>query len=252
MPEAYAHGLEQAVFAPFAAALAQRVAARRPRRVLELAAGTGALTRDLVAAGLDVVATDLNPAMVAFGAAAVPGPRWEQADAQDLHHADGAFDLVCCAFGVMFFPDRRAAYAQVARVLAPGGRFLFSTWDTLGTHGFARPLAHGLEAALPGGPPAFLTRIPHGYADPAMIEADLRAVGFVEVRCDTVELTGHADSAAQVAGGFCRGTPLRAALAEQPDPAAVAAEVAAVMTAELGEGPVAATMAAHLVEVLRR
>jgi SAM-dependent methyltransferase len=94
MPEAYERWLGPAVFRPFAADLARRVAARRPRRVLELAAGTGILTRELVAAldGAEITATDLNEAMVEYGRGLEPGAEWRQADALHLPFEDGAFD----------------------------------------------------------------------------------------------------------------------------------------------------------------
>src|SRR4051794_8068268 len=110
MPEAYEKRLVPTVFGPFAVDLAARVAARAPARVLELAAGTGALTRELARAvpQAEVTATDLNDAMVDFGRARVPGATWRQADAMRLPFDDGSFDVVACQFGVMFLPDKPA------------------------------------------------------------------------------------------------------------------------------------------------
>ena len=86
MAEAYERWLAPAVFRPFALDMVRRVSAIAPHRVLELAAGTGVLTRELVAAvaSAEVMATDLNEAMVEFGRRQVPGARWQQADAMDL------------------------------------------------------------------------------------------------------------------------------------------------------------------------
>src|SRR5689334_25219407 len=133
MPEAYEQHLVPVFFRPFAADLAARAAALRPLTILELAAGTGALTSALLTEvpTATVVATDLNEAMVTAGSAREPRADWRQADAQELPFPDGGFDLVVCQFGVMFFPDRPAAYAEVRRVLGPGGRFLFSSWGPL-------------------------------------------------------------------------------------------------------------------------
>src|SRR5689334_15803767 len=80
MPEAYERWLGPTVFRPLAADLARRVAARSPRRILELAAGTGVLTRELVTAapGAEVVATDLNEAMVEYGRQQVPEAAWRR------------------------------------------------------------------------------------------------------------------------------------------------------------------------------
>ncbi|MFD7572331.1 class I SAM-dependent methyltransferase [Streptomyces sp. NPDC059810] len=155
MPDAYEQYLVPVVFRPFAEDLAARATALHPGRVLELAAGTGALTSILLTAApsAEVTATDLNEAMVAFGSARAPGAAWRRADAQRLPFPDGGFDLVVCQFGVMFFPDRVAAFTEVRRVLAPSGRFLFNTWGPIGTHGFESALQAGLDRACEGPPP---------------------------------------------------------------------------------------------------
>src|SRR5450755_1219662 len=133
MPEAYDRWLAPAVFQPFAVDLAQRAARLTPRRVLEIAAGTGVLTRELVAAlpAAEVTATDLNAAMVEFGSRRAEGASWQQADALRLPFGNEHFDLVVCQFGVMFFPDKPAAFREMRRALTPGGRLLFSAWSTV-------------------------------------------------------------------------------------------------------------------------
>ncbi|MEU7812668.1 class I SAM-dependent methyltransferase [Pseudonocardia sp. NPDC049154] len=253
MPEAYATGLEAPVFAPFAAELAARAATTAPRRVLEVAAGTGVVTRALADAlpGTDLLATDLNPAMVGHGARREARARWEQADAARLPAADGSVDLVVCGFGVMFFPDRAAAYAEVRRVLTPGGRFLFTAWDEVKAHAFADALCAGLRAAFPADPPPFVERVPHGYTDPERIRADLAGAGFGDVDVERVMRTGTAPSAAAVAVGFCTGTPLRAQIEERGGSAAALRTVGDTMTALLGPGEVRGEMAAYVVEARR-
>jgi ubiquinone/menaquinone biosynthesis C-methylase UbiE len=248
MPAAYEQYLVPVVFRPFAEDLAARAAALQPRRVLELAAGTGVLTSGLIAAApsAEVTATDLNEAMVALGSARVPGAVWQQADAQRLPFPDQGFDLVVCQFGVMFFPDRVAAYTEIRRVLAPGGRFLFNTWGPLGTHAFGAALQAGLERAFPVDPPRFLPTVPHGYADPAVVAADLVAAGFAVEEERELTLEGRAATAADVAIGFLTGTPVRAAVEERGDGPAVRATVIGEMTARLGPGPVAGLMTAYV------
>jgi len=248
MPVAYEKYLVPAVFRPFAEDLAARAAELRPRRILELAAGTGAVTSELLAAApsAEVTATDLNETMVAFGSSRVPGATWRQADAQQLPFPDGRFDLVVCQFGVMFFPDRVAAYTSVRRVLAPGGRFLFNTWGPLSTHAFAAALQAGLERAFPADPPRFLPAVPHGYADPAVVGADLAAAGFAVEEEHELTLEGRAASAADVADGFLAGTPVRAAVEERGGGPDVRAAVVEEMTARLGQGPVAGPMTAYV------
>lgn len=246
MPDAYERHLVPVFFRPFAADLAARAADLRPHHVLELAAGTGALTTALLDAAPDtqVLATDLNDAMVARGSAQEPRAQWRQADAQKLPFEDASFDLVLCQFGVMFFPDRPGAYAEVRRVLAPEGRFLFSSWGPVASHGFGAAFQDALEAAIPEGAPTFLRDIPHGYTDPAVVAEDLAAAGLALDAAEEVTLDGVAESAASVATGFLTGTPVSAALAPRTDAAAVRDAVTRAMTDALGTGPVTAPMTA--------
>lgn len=249
--QAYERWLVPAVFRPFAVELARRVAARQPRDVLELAAGTGVVTTELRAAipTAVLVATDLNVAMVELGSSRVPGVRWQQADGQHLGFDDGSFDVVACQFGVMFFPDRPAAYAEARRVLRPGGTFAFNSWDTLDTHGFAHALTQAMRQALDMEPPAFLTAIPHGYADPELVRSDLAAAGFVDVTLELRTLVGQA-SAADIALGFCTGTPLRAALEAHGELDRVVADVTRELEGSLGSGTATCQMNAYFVEAV--
>jgi len=250
MPEAYDRWLAPAVFQPFAVDLAQRAARLSPRRVLEIAAGTGVLTRELVAAipAAEVTATDLNAAMVEFGSRQVPAAAWHEADALHLPFDDKQFDLVVCQFGVMFFPDKAAAFGEVRRVLTAGGRLLFSAWGTVDTHGFAAALIVGVERVFPDHPPAFIMDVPHGYSDPGRAAADLAAGGLECVSTESVTLDGQSGSAADIAVGFCTGTPLRTAIEARGDLTATTAVVSAEMTARLGGGPVTAKMTAYVIE----
>jgi SAM-dependent methyltransferase len=248
MPAAYEHYLVPVVFEPFAADLAARAAALEPRRILELAAGTGALTSRLLvtAPSAEVTATDLNEAMVAFGSVRAPGAVWRQADAQRLPFPDHGFDLVVCQFGVMFFPDRVAAFTEVRRMLAPGGRFLFNTWGPLETHAFEVALQAGLERAFPLDPPRFFATVPHGCADPTRVAAELAAADLAVEQEQKLTLEGRAASIADLATGYLTGTPLRAAVAERGGAPAVRATVVEEMTARLGPGPVTAPMTAYV------
>lgn len=249
MPEVYDRRLVGPVFGPYAADLARRAAAIAPHRVLELAAGTGAVTAHLVAAlpDAEIVATDLNEPMVSYAQAKVAGPTWETADARALAYPDRAFDLVVCQFGVMFLADRVAAYQDIRRVLADGGSFLFNAWDQLETHVVEAAVIDSLAEIFPADPPDFLRRVPHGYADPEAVRADVEAAGLVVAALDRVALTGRAASARDLAEGYCLGTPLRFELATHGDPTDVVAPLAEALAERLGDGPIDVAMSAHVV-----
>jgi len=248
MPEVYDECLGPALFAPFAEHTAAAAARLAPDRVLEIAAGTGILTAELARAlpAAEITATDLNSAMVARGAERVPGPAWVQADAQHLELPAGRFDLVACQFGAMFFPDKPAAFAEMARVLRPGGTVLLSSWDDVTTSELPAAMQASLHAVLPD-PPDFIVRTPHGYTDPDRIAADLAAGGLVEVGIERVVLLGRPVPPSVVARGFCLGTPLRFQLAERGSLPELTERLQQEMTARLGSGPVSGELAAFLV-----
>lgn len=148
IPASYDRYLGPLLFRPYAADLAARLAAEPCTRALELAAGTGIVTAEAARAlpTTRIVATDISPAMldVAAGRQDTSGVEFRVADAQDLPFDDGSFDAVFCQFGVMFLPDRARAYGEMRRVLRPGGRLLFSVWDSI-EHS---PIPATVEAAL--------------------------------------------------------------------------------------------------------
>src|SRR4051794_20476922 len=82
----------------------------------------------------------------------------------------------------MFFPDKPRAFAEAARVLKPGGRFLFSVWDRIEENEFADVVVRAVAAMYPQDPPMFLARMPHGHHDTAAFEAQLRTAGFAKER----------------------------------------------------------------------
>jgi SAM-dependent methyltransferase len=159
-----------------------------------------------------IVATDLNQAMLDHAATmdTARPVEWRQADAMTLPFDDASFDTVVCQFGVMFFPDRARGYAEVLRVLAPRGTFVFNVWDRIEDNDFAACVTAGAESVFPDDPPRFLARVPHGYCDTTRIRADLAGGGFASpADIESVELRSVAKSPRFPALGFCHGTPLR-------------------------------------------
>jgi SAM-dependent methyltransferase len=258
IPKIYDTYLVPLIFEPYAADLANRLASRRVSRVLEIAAGTGVVTRAL-ASGLPenvaILATDLNQAMVDH-AAAVGTKRaveWRQADAMHLPFGDGTFDAVVCQFGVMFFPDKPKAYAEARRVLRPGGAYLFNVWDRIEDNEFADTVTTALQSLFPRDPPRFLARTPHGYHDHHSIERDLANGGFIRPPVfETVTKRSRAASPQNPAIAYCQGTPLRNEIeARDASRLEEATDIAAAAIARrFGQGPVDGKIQAHVVTVV--
>ena len=232
IPQLYDRYLVPLIFEPYAVDLCRRVAALRPARVLEIAAGTGVVTRHLareLPADTAIVATDLNPPML-DQAASVGTARpveWRQADAMKLPFADASVDAIACQFGAMFFPDRGAAFAEARRVLRPGGTLLFNVWDRIEANDMVSTACAALDRLFPQNPPRFMHRGPHGYHDPAVIAQDLARGGFSQPRIETVGMASRALSARDVAIGYVQGSPLRAEIEAQGEGALARATEAA-------------------------
>ena len=258
IPALYDHYLGPMIFAPYAEDLATRLADLRQGRVLETAAGTGVVTRALVAAlppEVAIVATDLNQPMLDHAASRLPSGRvsWRQADAQTLPFPDELFAAVACQFGAMFFLDKPRAFAEARRVLGPGGRFLLSVWDRIEENEFADVVVGAVAALYPDNPPMFLARTPHGHHDAAALEALLRDAGFGATKVDSLTLESRAPDALTVAIGYCQGTPMRGEIEGQGAGAlAEATEVAAAaLTARYGSGPIVGRIRAHVITARR-
>lgn len=257
IPKIYETYLVPLIFEPYAEDLVQRLASRSLTRVLEVAAGTGVVSRALASVlpeRVSIVATDLNQSML-DQASALGTKRpveWRQADGMQLPFPDGTVDAVVCQFGVMFFPEKARAFSEARRVLRPGGVFIFSVWDRIKENEFADTVTTALESLFPHDPPRFLARTPHGYYDRPTIERDLANGGFIaSPEIATVAARSRAGSSRVPAIAFCQGTPLRTEIeARDPSRLGEATDVAAAAIAQrFGPEAVDGKIQAHIVTI---
>jgi ubiquinone/menaquinone biosynthesis C-methylase UbiE len=246
------------IFETYARDLAERLAAVKPQDVLETAAGTGVLTRAVASrlpADACIVATDLNQPMLDHAAAKQSHDSrivWRQADALALPFGDQRFDVVACQFGVMFFPDKVAAYREARRVLKPGGHFFFNVWDRISENEFADTVTEALATFFPQDPPRFMARTPHGYHDVVKIGEELTAAGFTANSIEPRDGISAASSPREPAIAYCQGTPLRNEIEARDAPRLEAATAAAAeaLARRFGNGPVAGRIRAYVIDAI--
>ena len=253
--EFYEKSMVPMIFAPYAEFMARGLLPRTSGSVLETAAGTGIVTRQLATLlprEVSIVATDLSQPMLNLAASiGTSRPvRWRQADATGLPFSNESFDAVVCQFGAMFFGKKVAAFAEARRVLRPGGAFRFSVWDRVEENEFIHVVNETMKAIFPSDPPLFAERTPHGYYDWRAITKDLELAGFRGAKLETVGRTSKAESARAAAVAYCQGTPLRGEIEARGmalEEATGAVERA--LAGRFGVGPIEGDIRAHFVDV---
>jgi SAM-dependent methyltransferase len=251
IPDNYERYLRPLLFEPYAEDLVARLPVRDGIRVLEVACGTGIVTRRLVArlgGRGTIIATDLNEAMFARARTRLPGPgdaKYRTADGTSLPFESRSFDAVVCQFGVVFFADKAAGAQEAFRVLAPGGVYLFNMWDAFERNPLPRLVNETLVEFFPHDPPKFWT-IPCSFADPAALEALLRGAGFTDIRVERVACAGTSPSAADAAIGLIEGNPVYGEVMQRrPDAVRdLEAKLAANLAREFGDRPLNAPLSA--------
>ncbi|WP_294321881.1 class I SAM-dependent methyltransferase [uncultured Sphingomonas sp.] len=155
-------------------------------RVLDVAAGTGALALAAARTGAQVLATDFSPGMVArIAAAKLPNVDARVMDGQALALEDGSFDAVFSIFGVIMFPDWRKGLSEMARVTRPGGYGVITTWQDGGAATFLllgqvrRKLFSGREGMT-------LPNAVKALSDPSDFARELLAAGYRDPRIEHV------------------------------------------------------------------
>jgi ubiquinone/menaquinone biosynthesis C-methylase UbiE len=220
IPANYDRYLGPILFETYALDLAERVKSKKLDNVLELACGTGRLTRHLsklVPENGHYIATDLNPDMMAVAQSKIADKKieWRVANAQDLPFENNSFDLVVCQFGVMLFAEKEKAFAQVFRVLKPQGAFVFSVWDDIKYSPKVALVNKVMQDVTGANPADFLTKGPHSFYNKSEIRNLLMEAGFTNIQIEEVQKTVTLENPEDLFKGFTEGSPLRLYIEEQ-------------------------------------
>lgn len=214
-------------------------------QVLELAAGTGVVTRklrDRLDTSIHIVATDLNEPMLEQAQAKFKSDEniaFQQADAMSLPFEDNQFDAVVCQFGLMFFPDRTESFKEVIRVLKPKGHYLFSVWDALEQNELVHFVHEKINELYPDDPIKFYETPFHLHRiDP--IRDDVLGAGFKNLDISVLQMLSTASSISQISNGMVIGNPIRFEIEEKVGPSVeeVAKHVEQALQAKFGDGEI--------------
>ncbi len=192
MAQSYQDNVVPAILGPMGARLVEAAELRPGQRVLDVACGTGAVTRVAARAVGEkgrVTGMDLGAHMLSV-ATTVPHDngakiRWTQGDATALPFADDLFDIVLCAQGYMFFPDRVQALREAFRVAVPGGRVALAVWATPDNNPYFSAMYAGLLPHI-SEETAAVMKVPFALADPSDLQSLFIEAGVSQVRVETV------------------------------------------------------------------
>lgn len=183
-----------ATLAPFGAAAMAALRLEPTARVLDVGCGCGGTTLELATRVVpqgSVTGVDISEPMLARArerAAAVPNVRFERADAQTHTLPSAAFDAVFSRFGVMFFAEPVAAFANIGRALRPGGQLAFACWQELRSNAWMLVPLMAAAAHLTLPPPAAPEAPgPFAFASRDRVQAILAGAGFTDVTIEPFE-----------------------------------------------------------------
>jgi SAM-dependent methyltransferase len=253
--QVYELHLVPAMFASWAPLLVDAAGVQPGERVLDVACGTGVVTRlaaERVGDRGRVVGLDINAAMLAVArslpAVSSAAIEWCEASALDMPLPSSTFDVVLCQQGLQQFPDRPAALAEMHRVLQAPGRLVACVWGALDRSPGMAALVAALERHV-GVEAANNRRAPFALADAAELGSLVANAGFHEVSVQTLTGTARFPSPAKLVEYQLSATPL-STLGGMSDEAfaAVVSDVSAVLRAHsTDDGRLAFPMEARLV-----
>jgi len=257
VPKNYDRCLGPVIFEPFARDIAGRLRDRNIQSLLEIACGTGIVTRrlrDALPMSTEIIATDLNPDMFEFAKSKFKNTenvRWQQANASALPFPNGLFGAVVCQFGLMFVPDKAGAMRESYRVLRRGGLLLFNVWDSLEANPFAQIAHTTIGSFFDHDPPTFY-ELPFGFYDSKLIRELLRDAGFAKIELFSETKPCRSRSALEFATGLVQGNPVGAEAIERGvNPEDLIKAIAKRISERFGAAPVESTMRAIVWEAVK-
>jgi len=250
IPNHYDQYLGPMFFEPYAIEVSNRIDPSSIDVALELASGTGRVTRHLrnvLPSTSKLIASDISPDMLAVAKEKLKAANidWQIIDAQELAFDDDSIDLVVCCFGYMFVPEKSKAFAEVHRVLRAGGMFLLTTWDNLeligASHVYRNIAKKYLEEPLPES-----CNLPFSMNDESAIKEMLQKAGFSKISIEKVSKVSVSATAKEATEGLTQGGSIyNAIMSRNPD---WIGEIKALVEKELaqkfGEAPMVAPMSA--------
>jgi ubiquinone/menaquinone biosynthesis C-methylase UbiE len=229
---------------PFATALLDAAGLHTGERVLDVACGTGVVTRlaaEQAGPNGAVAGLDINPAMLAV-ARSVPSSgaaiEWHEASAESLPLADGSFDVVLSSLGLQFVPDKASALREMRRVLVPDGRLAIATVGPT-----SQPFAILEQALARHVKPEAATfmRVVFSLHEPQELTKLTSGAGFREIEVRSKALILTFPGPAEFLWQYVHSTPLAAAVAQMDDVgrAALERDVVSRLQSFLKDGAVA-------------
>lgn len=222
----------------FAERIVERLAPQPGERVLDVGCGNGALSLLLAPVVGSVVGLDISGPMLATAAsrasaAGLSNVTFEKGDAQVHDLPDASFDAAVSRFGVMFFEDPVAAFANIRRMVRPGGRLVFACWQTLLVNQWLMVPAGAALAFVPmpalGGDPN--APGPFSLADPDRVRLVLGETGWADVELEDTRAPMNFGATVDDAVGFLRGTDMAQNLMNDVDEETIARAWAAIREA---------------------
>jgi ubiquinone/menaquinone biosynthesis C-methylase UbiE len=256
IPANYERYLGPFLFEPYALDLVSRLQDKKYADILEIACGTGRVTKHLARSVKHdtLTATDLNRDMIDVAKEMVNDKqvKWLSADAMDLPFDDGSFDLVVMQFGIMFFPDKEKGLKEAYRVLKNGGKLIYNTWNKVET---VQAIHEGrliIESYFGDNPPIFYN-VPFSMYDESELTTITRRAGFKSISTTLVKKEGIGPSAMNLAKGLVEGNPIYLAICERSPSLinTIKDHVNRVIAEKFGDRPVRSPLQAWVVEGIK-